>query len=120
MVPVPRVQSSDELNAHLEARCRRRQERRPRDHVETIGERFERDRAALLALPTAPHEACEKVATWVSSLAQVGYRGNEYSVPTRHGHLQVLVRGTSTRRPSPTLGSPQWYGHESSPIVRNR
>jgi hypothetical protein len=23
----------------------------------------------------------------------VGYRGNDYSVPTRHGHLQVLVRG---------------------------
>ena len=21
------------------------------------------------------------------------YRGNDYSVPTRHGHLQVLVRG---------------------------
>ena len=29
----------------------------------------------------------------VSSLALVRYRGNDYSVPTRHGHLQVLVRG---------------------------
>jgi transposase len=48
MVPVPRVQSRDELNMHLEAQCRRRRERRLRGHTETIGERFERDRAALL------------------------------------------------------------------------
>ncbi len=40
-----------------------------------------------------PYDACEKVAARVSSLALVRYRGNEYSVPTRHGHLKVLVRG---------------------------
>jgi hypothetical protein len=33
------------------------------------------------------------VTARVSSLALVRYRGNDYSVPTRHGHLQVLVRG---------------------------
>jgi len=93
MVPVPRVNSWDELNASLEAQCRKRRERRLRGHTETIGERFERDRALLLPLPTAPYEACEKVTTRVSSLALVRYRGNDYSVPTRHGHLQVLVRG---------------------------
>jgi len=64
-----------------------------RGHMETIAERFERDRAALLPLPAAPYEACEKVSARVSSLALVRYRGNDYSVPTRHGHLQVLVRG---------------------------
>jgi len=40
-----------------------------RGHSETIGERFERDRAALLPLPAAPYEACETVAARVSSLA---------------------------------------------------
>ena len=93
MVPVPRVNSWDELHAHLEVQCNKRRERRLRGHTETIGERFERDRAALLPLPEAPYEACEKVTTRVSSLALVRYRGNDYSVPTRHGHLQVLVRG---------------------------
>jgi hypothetical protein len=29
----------------------------------------------------------------VNSLALVRYRANDYSVPTRYGHLQVLVRG---------------------------
>ena len=70
-----------------------RRERRLRGHAETIGERFERDRAALLPLPIAPYEACEKVAARVSSLALVRYRGNDYSVPTCHGHLQVIVKG---------------------------
>jgi len=93
MVPVPRFASWDAFNAHLEAACRKRRERKLRGHTETIGERFERDRAAFLSLPAAPYEACEKVSARVSSLALVRYRGNDYSVPTRHGHLQVLVRG---------------------------
>jgi transposase len=93
MVPIPRVSSWDELNAHLEAECRKRRERRLRGHTETIGERFERDRAAMLPLPVAPYEACEKIATRVSSLSLVRYRGNDYSVPTEYGHRQVLVKG---------------------------
>ena len=38
MVPIPRVNSWDELNAHLEAECRKRRERRLRGHTETISE----------------------------------------------------------------------------------
>jgi transposase len=93
MVPILRVSSWDELNAYLEAQCRRRRERRLRGHTETIGERFERDRAAFLPLPASPYEACEKVATRVSSLALVRYRTNDYSVPTCYGHREVLVKG---------------------------
>ena len=93
MVPVPLFASWEVFNDHLEAECRKRRERKLRGHTETIGERFERDQAAFLTLPAAPYEACEKVSARVSSLARVRYRGNDYSVPTRHGHLQVLVRG---------------------------
>src|SRR5271156_945909 len=85
MVPVPRFASWDAFNAHLEAACRKRRERTLRGHKETIAERFERDRAALLPLPAAPYEACEKVAARVSSLSLVRYRGNDYSVPTEYG-----------------------------------
>ena len=93
MVPIPRVSSWDELNVHLAAQCRARRERRLRGHAETIGERFERDREAFLPLPGSPYEACEKVATRVSSLALVRYRGNDYSAPTSYGHRDVLVKG---------------------------
>jgi transposase len=93
MVPIPRVNSWNELNAHLEEQCRKRRERRLRGHTETIGERFERDRLALLPLPASPYEACEKQMARVNSLSLVRYRANDYSVPTAFGHREVLVKG---------------------------
>jgi transposase len=93
MVPIPRLPSWEELNAYLEQQCRKRRERRLRGHSETIGERFERDRAVLLPLPAAPYEACEKISARVSSLSLVRYRSNDYSVPTEYGHRQVWVKG---------------------------
>jgi hypothetical protein len=59
----------------------------------TIGERLERDLAAFQMPLPAPYDACEKVATTVSSLSLVRYRLNDYSVPTIYGHRDVLVRG---------------------------
>src|SRR5258708_5815418 len=89
MVPIPRVSSWQELNAHLEQQCRKRRERRLRGHSETIGERFERDRAALLPLPAAPYEACAKISPRVSSPSLGRYRSNDYPGPTQYGHRQV-------------------------------
>src|SRR5438105_9898957 len=83
------------LNAYLLECCRRRMADCLRGHDETIGERLERDLAALqtpLARGTprpAPYDACEKVATSVSSLSLVRYRRNDYSVPTTYGHRDV-------------------------------
>jgi len=93
MVPIPHVNSWEELNAHLAAECRQRRERRLRGHTETIGERFERDRLALLPLPTSVYEACDKQMARVNSLSLVRYRANDYSVPTAYGHREVLVKG---------------------------
>ena len=93
-VPLPRVQSFEELNAMLLQRCQERRGRVLRGHKDSIATRFERDREAFLPLPTSPYEACETVATRVSSLSLVRYRGNDYSVPTRYGHRDVVVKGT--------------------------
>src|ERR1700738_4817574 len=51
------------------------------------------DISAVLPLPPAPYDACHKGATRVSSLSLVRYRNNDYSVPTRHGHQEVLAKG---------------------------
>jgi hypothetical protein len=93
MVPIPHVSSWEELNTRFEAESRKRRLRRLRGHTETIGERFERDHRAMLPLPAAPYEACEKIAGRVSSLSLVRYRSNDYSVPTQYGHRQVWVKG---------------------------
>ena len=93
LVPVPSFESVDALNAHLERRCLQRMDARLRGHAESIGQRLERDLEALLPLPVAPYDACEKRAGGVSSLSLVRYRTNDYSVPVAYGHRDVLVRG---------------------------
>src|ERR1700680_1664508 len=93
MVPIPRVGSWEELKKHLLEQCQKRRERTLRGHQQTIGERLDRDLAALRTPLPAPYDACEKMATSVSSLSLVRYRLNDYSVPTTYGHRDVLVRG---------------------------
>jgi hypothetical protein len=93
MVPVPRCASWEELNTRLLGQCQKRRQQRLRGHEQTIGERFEKDRAALLPLPLTPYEACDKRTGRVSSLSLVRYRGNDYSAPVCWGHREVLVKG---------------------------
>ncbi len=93
LVPIPRMDSFEALNAHLERRCLERMDAVLRGHTETIGQRMERDLDALLTLPTAPYDACDKQASRVSSLSLVRYRTNDYSVPVECGHRDVLVKG---------------------------
>jgi len=93
LVPIPVFDSFEALNAYLEECCRRRMNDRLRGHNETIGEGLAKDLAAFhKPLPPA-YDACEKVATTISSLSLARYRGNDYSVPTCYGHHKVLVRG---------------------------
>ena len=93
LAPVPSFESFEALNAHLERRCLARMDARLRGHSESIGQRMERDLEALLPLPEAPYDACEKQAGRVSSLSLVRYRTNDYSAPVAYGHRDVLVKG---------------------------
>jgi transposase len=92
MVPIPRAASWEVLNKQLVRDAMARRAQRLRGHKETIGERFERDRAVLLPLPAARFEACDKATVRVSSISLVRYRTNDYSVPTQYGHRQVLLK----------------------------
>jgi transposase len=93
MTPPPVAESFDALNARLLDACTKRRQAILRGHSVTIGERMQADIAAFLPLPPAPYDACHKIATRVSSMALVRYRNNDYSVPTRYGHQEVLAKG---------------------------
>ena len=93
LVPAPRMESFEALNAHLERSCLGRMDVRLRGHTETIGQRMERDLDALLPLPPVAYDACDKQAGRVSSLSLVRYRTNDYPVPVAYGYRDVLVRG---------------------------
>ena len=93
LVPVPSFESFEALNAHLEGRCLERMDARLRGHAESIGQRMERDLEALLPLPAAPFDACDKQAGRVSSQSLVRYRTNDYSVPVAYWYRDVMARG---------------------------
>jgi transposase len=93
MVPIPRAASFNELNEKLMQRCRNNRKRRLRGHKQSIGERFEQDKAAFLPLPGATYEAFTEESRKVSSTSLVRFETNDYSVPVAYGHREVLIKG---------------------------
>jgi hypothetical protein len=97
MTPLPVADSFDALNARFLDACTKRRQAVLRGQATTIAERMQADTSAFMPLPPAPYDACHKVATRVSSLSLVRYKNNDYSVPTRHGHQEVLAKGYVNR-----------------------
>ena len=93
MVPIPRFATWDAFNDYLETQCLKRQADVLRGQSETIGQRLERDLAAMSDLPVAPFDACDQTTGRVSSQALVRYKTNDYSVPVAYGHRDVWIRG---------------------------
>jgi len=93
MTPLPVADSFDALNARFLDACAKRRQAILRGQSSTIGERMRADISAFMPLPPAPYDACHKIATRVTSLSLVRYRNNDYSVPTRYGHQEVLAKG---------------------------
>jgi hypothetical protein len=93
MVPIPHAASFDALNSMLAAGCIRRQGDVLRGHSSSIGARLAADVSAFRQDPIAPFEPCEKIPARVSAFSLVRYRSNDYSVPTRYGHREVLAKG---------------------------
>ena len=85
LVPLPVFESFEALNTYLVDCCRRRMADRLRGHDETIAQRCGARSCPRFQRPAPPaYDACEKVATQVSSLSLVRYRLNDYSVPTTY------------------------------------
>ena len=91
--PVPVVKNLAELNAHLRQCCSRARERTCGTNQETVGVRFERDRATALPVTTRPFDACIIGTGSVDKYQTVGFDGNRYSVPRRYAFKSVTVKG---------------------------
>ena len=93
MVPLPRADSFETLNAELEDRCRRDLQRRLRGHSATKAELLEEEHSALLALPKQSYEARRIEHAGADSLSLVRFDCNSYSVPTAYAHRKVTIVG---------------------------
>jgi len=90
-VPVPKVQSFDELNGLLITRCIARGSHRIAGRPATIDELFEEEKKKLLALPDSPYPNIKLTQGRVSHYGTVTVDHNRYSVPTRYVGCRVTV-----------------------------
>jgi transposase len=90
--PVPEVEDFDDLNAHLLRCCLAEWTRTVAGQSETIGERFERDRAHALALPAHRFDPCIQRPGKVNKYQTVAFDCNRYSVPRRWAYETVMVK----------------------------
>jgi len=65
----------------------------PVPEVKAKKQLLEEDRAAFLALPAAPFDACKKASTTADKLSLVRFDCNDYSVPVRFAHHPVVAKG---------------------------
>ena len=91
--PVPKVKDLAELNAYLHTCCLKERERSVAGQKETIGRRFERDRAAAAPLPTYPFDPCVRQDAQVDKYQTVRFDNVRYSVPRAYAFRKVTVKG---------------------------
>ncbi len=92
MVPVPEVDSFQELNDLLRRRCLAEAGRRLRGETETIGERWDQERPQLLPLLVHPFPCCRTVSVRPNRVSMVTFQTNRYSVPVEGDATSLLLR----------------------------
>lgn len=91
LVPIPTVNSLEELNRQLEAWCRKDLAQTARKQSVPKQVRLIEDQAAFLPIPEQDFEARRVVPGQADSLSLVTFDRNQYSVPTRYAHRHVMI-----------------------------
>jgi len=91
--PVPKVQDDDELNAYLRWCCEQELTRTSHGQSETIGARFEHERAMAGVLPEHPFDPCIYVSAKVDKYQTARFDQNRYSVPRSAAFKPVTIKG---------------------------
>jgi transposase len=91
--PVPQVQDLAELNAYLRQCAVAKLDHRMAGKTQTVGELFEQDKQAALALPPHPFDPFVPQPAKVDKYQTVRFDTNRYSVPRRWAFTTVTVKG---------------------------
>ena len=96
-VPIPRVESMEELNAMLREQCQRYMAHQVQGKEASVGALYETERTALYPLPAYAYDPGRRAETRVSLYSTVRYDTNSYSVPVRFCGKTVTVRALPNR-----------------------
>lgn len=92
MVPLPEVDSFDELNHLLLEQCLADDARRVDRQPVTIGEAFEQEQPCLRAVPAHDFDCCTRRPVVLNPYSQIVFETNRYSVPVEEAHRNLLVK----------------------------
>jgi hypothetical protein len=92
-VPIPEVESFEELNRMLLARVLEDDRRLVAGRDVTIGQAWEVEKSKLLQLPRFPWRCCVSRHVRASHLSLVNFDGNRYSVPVEYGFAKLTLYG---------------------------
>ncbi|APZ91564.1 Transposase [Fuerstiella marisgermanici] len=90
--PVPRVKDVDELNAYLRQRCVAELDRVSSRQTDTIGVRFEEEKALATTLPAYSFDACVCQEAKVDKYQFARFDNVSYSVPRQCAFHTVTVK----------------------------
>ena len=90
--PVPRMQDLAELNAYLRSCALAKRDHRMAGRTQTIGELFEQDQQAALALPPRAFDPFVPETGKVDKYQTVRFDTNRYSVPRRWAFETVTIK----------------------------
>ncbi len=93
LVPVPRVDSIEELNQMLYESCLKYRAHQIKGRTMTVGEMYDIEKAALMPLPPYTYDPEKSVAPRVNEYSLVRFDRNSYSVPVKHVGKEVSVKG---------------------------
>lgn len=96
LVPVPVVDTLDQLNEYLQTQCREDLDRHLRGQSGSKRDLLPEDQRAFLPLPKRPFEARRLSQAKADSLSLVRFDRNSYSVPTQYAHRPITIVATIT------------------------
>lgn len=92
MVPLPEVNSLEELNVFLDKQCRNELERQIGDRPDTVQNLWDMEKNVLRPLPTHAFDPCKTRTCVVNHYATVQIDTNFYSVPSQHVALELTIK----------------------------
>jgi transposase len=92
-VPIPRVNSIDELNSEILQRCLKYREHKITGRAATVGEMAQASRVRMTQLPRYKFDSSKTITAKVDDFSTVRFDYNHYSVPIRYAGKDISVKG---------------------------
>ena len=93
-VPVPKVETMEELNRLLREKCRQYLSHQIRSKEAPVGTMFAQEQALLYPLPGYPFDPCKRTCSRVDRFCTVRFDTNNYSVPAAYCGREVAVKAS--------------------------